>query len=202
MFRRLTLQKSLPYILLIGGIIGYICAFIIMFDKIKLLHDPHFVPSCDLNPIISCGSVMQSKQANAFGFPNPFIGLGAFPVVAVIGAAMLAGAKFKRWFWLVFNAGLVFALGFVHWLFFETVYRIHALCPYCMVVWVVCITAFWYVTLYNFDTGVLKLRKGIPQKIYAWVRKHHLDLLFLWFLIIAGFILKHFWYYYGHYFGA
>jgi uncharacterized membrane protein len=202
MLRNLTLKKTLPYILLIAGIIGYICAFIIMFDKVKLLENPNFVPSCDLNPIISCGSVMQSKEANVLGFPNPFIGLGAFPVVAVIGAAMLAGAKFKRWFWLGFNAGLLFALASVHWLFFETVYRIHALCPYCMVIWVVCITAFWYVTLYNFDSGVLKLRAGKPQKVYAWIRKHHLDLLLLWFLIIAGLILKHFWYYYGHYFGA
>ncbi|MGC1176787.1 MAG: vitamin K epoxide reductase family protein [Candidatus Saccharimonadales bacterium] len=198
--KNLTLQKALPYILLIGGIIGYICAFIIMFDKIRILNNPRYVPSCDLNPIISCGSVMQSKQATAFGFPNPFIGLGAFPVVAVIGGAMLAGAKFKRWFWLGLNAGLVFAIGFVHWLFFESVYRIHALCPWCMVVWVVSITSFWYVTLYNVDQKHIKLPKGKPQQVYRWIRSHHLDLLVLWLLIIAFFILKHFWYYYGHYF--
>jgi uncharacterized membrane protein len=192
-----TLQKTLPYILLIGGIIGYICAFIIMFDKVRILNNPHYIPSCDLNPIISCGNVMQSKQANAFGFPNPFIGLGAFPVVAVIGGAMLAGAKFKRWFWLGFNAGLVFALGFVHWLFFESVYRIHALCPWCMVVWGVSITCFWYVTLYNLDHKYNTLPHRQLQKACAWIRKHHLDILVLWFIIIAILILKHFWYYYG-----
>jgi uncharacterized membrane protein len=191
------LQKTLPYVLLIGGIIGYICAFIIMFDKVRLLNNPHYIPSCNLNPIISCGSVMQSKQANAFGFPNPFIGLGAFPVVAVIGGAMLAGAKFKRWFWLGLNAGLLFALGFVHWLFFESVYRIHALCPWCMVVWAVSITGFWYVTLYNIDQRNIKLPKGTPQRFYARVRRHHLDVLVFWFLVITALILKHFWYYYG-----
>lgn len=195
--RSITLQKSLPYILLIGGIIGYICAFIIMFDKVKILINPHYIPSCSLNPIISCGSVMQSNQANAFGFPNPFIGLGAFPVVAVIGGAMLAGAKFKRWFWLGFNAGLLFAVGFCHWLFFESVYRIHALCPWCMVVWVVSITTFWYVTLYNIDQGFIKLPKGRSRQVYAWIRRHHLDILVAWLLIIAALILKHFWYYYG-----
>lgn len=193
----LTVKRALPYILLIGGIIGYACAFIIMFDKIRLLNNPHYVPSCDLNPIISCGSVMQSKQANAFGFPNPFIGLGAFPVVAVIGGAMLAGARFKRWFWLGLNAGLVFAIGFVHWLFFESVYRIHALCPWCIVVWVVSITSFWYVTLYNIDEKHIRLPKGQSQKVYAWIRRHHLDILITWLIIIAVLILKHFWYYYG-----
>ena len=195
--KNLTLEKALPYILLIAGLIGYASAFVIMFDKVQILKNPAYIPSCNLNPIISCGSVMQSKQATAFGFPNPFIGLGAFPVVAVIGGAMLAGAKFKRWFWLSFNAGLLFALGFIHWLFFESVYRIHALCPWCMAVWVVSITGFWYVTLYNIDQKRLRLPKGRAQLVYGWIRRHHLDILVSWFIIIAVLILKHFWYYYG-----
>lgn len=191
-----TVPKVLPYILLIGGIIGYACAFIIMFDKIRLLDNPHYIPSCNLNPIISCGNVMQSKQANAFGFPNPFIGLGGFPVLAVVGGAMLAGARFKRWFWLGLNFGVLFAVAFVHWLFYQSVYHIQALCPWCMVVWVVSITSFWYVTLYNIDQKHIRLaKKALP--VYAWVRRHHLDLLVLWLLIITGLILKHFWYYYG-----
>jgi uncharacterized membrane protein len=191
-----TIKKTLPYILIIAGIVGYACAFIIMFDKVRLADNPNYVPSCNLNPIISCGSVMKSKQATAFGFPNPFLGLGGFPILATVGAAMLAGAKFKRWFWLAVNAGTLFALGFVHWLFFESVYRIHALCPWCMVVWAVSITSFWYVTLYNIDQKYLKLPKKTAGA-YGWVRRHHFDLLVLWLLIIAGLILKHFWYYYG-----
>jgi uncharacterized membrane protein len=195
-FQSWSLQKVLPYILLIGGIVGYVCASIIMYDKVRILNT-HYIPSCDLNPIVSCGSVMQSKQATAFGVPNPFIGLGGFPIIATVGAAMLAGAKFKRWFWLGVNVGLLFAVGFVHWLFFESVYRIHALCPWCMVVWVTSITTFWYVTLYNFDQKNIRIPNVKTQKTFYWVRHHHLDLLILWLLIIAVFILKHFWYYYG-----
>jgi uncharacterized membrane protein len=195
-----TLPNVLPYILIIAGVIGYICAFIIMFDKVKLADNPSYIPSCNLNPIISCGSVMKSAQAHAFGFPNPFLGLGGFAVVATVGAAMLAGGKFKRWFWLSVNAGLLFAVGFCHWLFFESVYRIHALCPWCMGVWAVSITSFWYVTLYNLDQGNIRLPAGKSRKAYGWVRRHHLDILIAWLLIIAALILKHFWYYYGHYF--
>ena len=134
---KLTLQKALPWILLIGGIIGYICSFIIMSDKIDILKNPHFIPSCNLNPIISCGSVMQSKQASALGFANPFIGLGAFPAVAVVGGAMLAGARFKSWFWRALLAGYALGIAFAYWLLFESVYRIHALCPYCLTIDVV-----------------------------------------------------------------
>src|SRR5882757_3410775 len=94
---RLTLPKALPYILVIGGIIGLISSFVISYDKIKLLENPSYQPSCNLNPIISCGSVMKSWQGSAFGFPNPWIGLVAFGVLITIGMSLLAGAKFKRW---------------------------------------------------------------------------------------------------------
>src|SRR5258708_4161823 len=114
---RPKLARAMPFILIIGGIIGLICSFIISVDKIALLENPKFHPNCDLNPIISCGSVMSSRQGSAFGFPNPFIGLAAFAVLIAIGMAMLAGAKFAHWFWLGLNAGLLMALVFVHWLF-------------------------------------------------------------------------------------
>jgi uncharacterized membrane protein len=167
-----------------------------MYDKVQLADNPNFTPNCNLNPIISCGNVMQSDQANAFGFPNPFLGLGGFAVLATVGTALLAGAAFKRWFWLLVNAGTLFALGFVHWLFFESVYRIQALCPYCMAVWTVSIISFWYVTLYNIDNKYIRLPKK-AAKPYAWIRRHHLDLLVLWLVVIGALILKHFWYYYG-----
>lgn len=197
-----TLSKALPYILLFAGIVGYICAFIIMHDKLTLLENPNFKPSCSINPVLSCGNIMQSDQATVFGFPNPFLGLGGFPMIAIVGAAILAGATFKRWFWLAVNAGLLFAVGFCHWLFFQSVYSIGALCIYCMIVWTVSILSFWYVTLYNIDNKNIRLPKGKAQTAYGWVRKHHLDLLVLWYLIIIALILNHFWYYFGRSFGA
>src|SRR5882762_8112672 len=92
-----TLQKAMPWILVVCGVIGLACALIIMYDNVELLKNAAFHPNCDLNPIISCGSVMESKQANAFGFPNPFIGIVGFSVVITTGMAMFAGAaKLKR----------------------------------------------------------------------------------------------------------
>jgi uncharacterized membrane protein len=196
--KKFILDNVLPYILIVGGAIGLICSFVITYDKMRLLENPNFVPNCNLNPIISCGSVMQSKQGSAFGFPNPWIGLAAFAILITVGMAMLAGAKFKRWFWLGLELGTIFGLGFVHWLFFESVYRIHSLCPYCMAVWVVTITTFWYVTLYNIQQSNISI-PGRLIGIADFMRRHHLDMLVLWFLVIAALILKHFWYYYGKY---
>jgi len=190
------IERALPWILIIGGVLGIICSFIITQDKFKLLENPHFVPSCNLNPVVSCGSVMSSKQGAVFGFPNPFIGLSAFAVLVTIGMAMFAGAKFKRWFWIGLQIGTLLGVAFVHWLFFESVYRIHALCPYCMVVWVVVITTFWYTLQYNLKTGIIKT-PGFLTGTENFIRKHHLDLIILWFVVITALILRQFWYYFG-----
>lgn len=195
---KFTLQKTLPYILVVTGIIGLICSFIISLDKVKLLENPSFQPSCDLNPIVACGSVMKSAQGSVFGFPNPWIGLAGFAILLTVGMSLLAGAKFKRWFWLGLQTGVVLGLAFAHWLLFESIYRIHALCPYCLTVDVIVITTFWYVTLYNLQNGHIKLPKGTwCKRVLAFVHTHHLDILILWFLVLIAIILNHFWYYFG-----
>ena len=196
--QRITLARFLPWLLIIGGAIGLICSFIIMYEKISLLQNPQYTPSCDLNPVISCGSVMASSQSHIFGFTNPIIGLMAFPVLITTGIVLLMGAQFKRWYWTGLQLGTIFGLAFVHWLFFESVYRIGALCPYCMVVWAVTITTFWYVLLYNVQLNFAHIPERL-ESTAVFVRKHHIDILLVWFLVIAGLILKHFWYYYSHY---
>lgn len=196
LFQSWQLGKVLPWLLVICGSIGLLAAAIIMIDKVELLKNPDATFLCDLNPVISCGSIMESDQSNAFGFPNPIIGLAAFPVVITTGVIMLAGAQLKRWYWLGLQFGTIFGIGFVHWLFYQSVWNINALCPYCMVVWVVTITTFWYVTLYNIEKGFIKLPAAL-QGAGEFARRHHLDILLLWLLAIAGLILHHFWYYYG-----
>jgi len=194
--KNLSLSKVLPWILVAGGVIGTLCSAIITIDKFKLLENPAFKPNCDLNPIISCGSVMQSAQSHVFGFSNSLIGLVAFPVLITVGMSILSGAKFKRWYWLGLQLGTILGLIFIHWLAFQTIYRIHALCPYCMVVWVVTITTFWYTLLYNIQEKYIVV-KGKWAIAAAFARKHHLDILIFWFLVILALILKQFWYYYG-----
>jgi uncharacterized membrane protein len=194
--KKITLKKFLSWVLLIGGIIGTICAFVIMLEKIELMQNPTYSPPCDLNPVISCGSVMASSQAHAFGFPNPLIGLVAFPVLITLGVIGLTGVAIKRWMWWGVLAGTVFGLGFVHWLFYQSVYHINALCPYCMAVWAVTITTFWYTLLYNLQLSFDKL-SPVGKRVATFMRRHHLDILVFWFVIIAALILKHFWYYFG-----
>ncbi len=190
------LRRALPWILVVCGAIGLFASFILTTDTISSLQNPHFQPACDLNPIVSCGSVMKSGQADVFGFINPIVGLAGFPILITIGAAMLAGAQFKRWFWRGIQVGLTLGIAFAYWMLAESIFRIQALCPYCLSVDAVMTTAFWYITLYNFNEGNI----GLPAQLRPWgrfVKRHHIDIIVAWFLVILVIILNHFWYYFG-----
>ncbi|MGH7156800.1 MAG: vitamin K epoxide reductase family protein, partial [Candidatus Saccharimonadales bacterium] len=97
--RQWTLERVLPWLLLIAGIIVTAAAIALSVEVFDRLKNPHYVPVCNLNPILSCTSVADSNQAHAFGIPNYFIGIAGYAALAAVGAALLAGAKFKRWFW-------------------------------------------------------------------------------------------------------
>src|SRR5689334_1276208 len=191
-----TLETVLPWILLIGGVIALIASVMLSIEIFDRLKNPNYIPVCNLNPILSCTSVADSKQSHAFGFPNYFIGIAGYAAVAAIGAGLLAGAKFKRWFWRLVEAGLLFAVGFLTWLQFQTLYRIGALCIFCMIVWAMTIPMFLYTTIYNFRTGAIKTPKRLAGTV-AFIHRHHGDILVVWFLIIIALILKRFWYYWS-----
>ncbi|WP_036540662.1 vitamin K epoxide reductase family protein, partial [Nocardia cyriacigeorgica] len=44
------------WVLLIGGLAGWIASFTLTVERFKLFVDPAYQPSCSLNPILSCGS--------------------------------------------------------------------------------------------------------------------------------------------------
>ncbi|GLP65721.1 MULTISPECIES: vitamin K epoxide reductase family protein [unclassified Streptomyces] len=142
-------SRAFAALLVITGAAGLLASWVITLDKFKLLEDPDFTPGCSLNPVVSCGSVMKSDQASAFGFPNPMLGLVAYGIVVCVGVGLWTGARFPRWYWVTFDAGCLFGVGFVSWLQFESLYRINALCLWCALAWVATIVLFWYVTSFD-----------------------------------------------------
>ncbi|MHA6762626.1 vitamin K epoxide reductase family protein [Streptacidiphilus sp. PAMC 29251] len=186
--------RAFALLLVLAGALGLGASITLTLEKIRLLEDPHYVPSCNLNPIISCGSVMRTAQAEAFGFPNSLIGLGGFAVVVTIGVIALTGVRLPRWFWLGLQAGTLFGIVFVHWLIGQTLYRIGAVCPYCIAVWTAMIPLFWYTTLHNLTRGVITVPARGRTTVAALAR-YHWVVPALWYLVIALMILNRFWYY-------
>lgn len=189
------LDKSIGYILAILGTIGIIASLFMTVEFIGTLKDSSFQPICDINPIISCGSVLDTSQGEIlFGIPNPLLGIVGYTAIAITGLAILAGATFKRWFWLGLQAGTVIAAAFAMWLFYQGVYVIGSICPFCTVVWLTSVPIFWYTTLYNLRNGHIRLPARLTT-FGSFIQKHHGDILLVWFLVLVGIVLNHFWYY-------
>ncbi|MFI6345155.1 vitamin K epoxide reductase family protein [Streptomyces sp. NPDC050560] len=162
--------RGLALLLVITGAAGLLPSWVITLDEFALLRDPDFSPGCSINPVVACGSVMKSAQASVFGFPNPMLGIACYAVVVCVGAGLLAGARPPRWYWLTFNVGTLFGVGFCTWLQFQSLYRINALCLWCCLAWVATTTLFWYTTAYSVRRGFLPAPRPLRTLFseFAW----------------------------------
>ena len=163
--------RQTAWILVVCGLIGLVAAIELIIQKISVLSDPDFVPNCDINPVLSCGSVINTEQASLFGFPNPVLGVIGFTVVIMFGALLFTGLELPRSMWLGLNIGALAGMVFVIWLVSQSLYVIGALCPWCMVVWAVTIPIFWQVTTDNLASERLSLGKSLSEIIVTlkWI---------------------------------
>jgi uncharacterized membrane protein len=163
--------RQTAWILVVSGLIGLVAAIELIIQKISVLSDPGFVPNCDINPVLSCGSVINTEQASLFGFPNPVLGVIGFTIVIMFGALLFAGVQLPRLMWLGLNIGALAGMIFVIWLVSQSLYVIGALCPWCMVVWAVTIPIFWQVTTDNLASGRMSLGKSLTEIIVTlkWI---------------------------------
>ncbi|MEU1571231.1 vitamin K epoxide reductase family protein [Streptomyces collinus] len=178
------------------GAVGWLASLRLTIDDWRLLKDPAYQPSCDISPVVGCGSAMASWQGNLFGFPNMLLGIGAFAVVTTLGIAAFSGARLHRALWLTLNAGAFAGVVFAHWLIWQSLYEINRLCPYCAVVWVVTIALFWYVTLHNLKHDVIPVPRG-GRSALNLVLESHWMLLAGWYGVIVLLVLTRFWTYWS-----
>ena len=133
---------------MITGAAGLLAAWVITLDKFKLLEDPETSPPAAASTRSSpAATSWRASRPSAFGFPNPMLGLVAYGDRDLRRHGLLAGARFPRWYWLAFNAGTLFGVGFCTWLQYQSLYDINSLCLWCCLAWVATIVMFWYVTV-------------------------------------------------------
>ncbi len=143
--------------LLVAGTVGWIAAFALTIEKFHLLQDANAALSCDFSILVQCRANLDSWQGSLFGFPNPLLGLAGWSAVVVVGAALLAGARFDRWFRILFALGVTGALALVIFLISTSIFVLGTLCPWCMVTWAVTIPTFWLVVLGALGDGTVPL---------------------------------------------
>jgi uncharacterized membrane protein len=149
--------------MLVSACLSLLASFVLSIDAIRLAEDPGTSLSCNINSVISCGTVATSWQAQLFGFPNAFLGLAAEPVVITIAVASLGGVRFPRWFMtaaqIMYTVGVVLA----YWLFYQAMFHIGALCPWCLLVTASTTLVFTSLTRVNIRDGNLPL----PARVQA-----------------------------------
>lgn len=179
--------------MLIGAILSLIAAFVLSVEAIHLARDPNAVLSCNINAIVSCGTVAKHPTNELFGFPNSFIGLMSEPVVIAVAIAGLAGVRFPRLF--MFVAQIFYTLGFVFalTLLYISMFIIQALCPWCLLVTLTTIMVWFSITRYNIRENNLYLPKNLSKKAQKFIEKDYdkFAMAVLIFVIVAAIVAKY-----------
>ncbi|WP_341934150.1 vitamin K epoxide reductase family protein [Microbacterium sp. LWO14-1.2] len=171
-------QRTRPVVyavwLIIASVIGWFAAFQLTIDKFIQLENPDAELSCNVSVMIQCGKNLGSWQGEIFGFPNPLIGLSLWIAPLVVGVAILAGARFPRWFWAAFGVGVTFAFGLVCWLIWQSLYapNLGVLCPWCMLTWSVTIPTFFATMVHLTRNGTFTSNEKVKARansLMAWV---------------------------------
>lgn len=185
-------SRAMGWLLVVLGAIGLVASAALAIEKYLKLADPTHVASCSINAFLDCGDAMGSWQGSLLGFPNPLLGVAAFPVVVTTGVVLLVGARLPRWYWLALLGGTTLALGLIVFLIWTTMYAISAMCPYCMVVWAVMLPLFWYQVVHAVQAGHLPASDGLRRTL---VGNRHLFLaigyvaLVAWVLLAKGAVI-------------
>ena len=155
--------------MLVFSLLALAAAFDLSAEKIHLLQQPDASLSCSLNAVLNCASVMKTPQASVFGFPNSFLGLMFFPIVATFAVLGLLKTQFPRYGVIVLEVLCLIALIFAYWLFFQSVYVIQILCPWCLLVTLSMTIIFASVTQYMLQKNSLEIKKSLHKKIQKFI---------------------------------
>jgi uncharacterized membrane protein len=143
---RLRQYRKTYWAMLISSTLSLIASLVLSYDAVKLAGTPSSKLSCDINAIVSCGKVAKSWQSSLLGFPNSFLGLILEPVVITVAIAGLSLVVFPRKFMRVAHVGYGLGLLFALWLLSQSLFVIHALCPWCLLVTISTVTVFSTIT--------------------------------------------------------
>jgi len=162
---RLRAYRKTYWAMLVSSTLSLIASLVLSYDAIKLAETPAGKLACDINAVVSCGKVAKSWQSSLLGFPNSFLGLMLEPVIMTVAIAGLALVAFPRLFMRVAHIGYGLGLVFALWLLSQSMFVIHALCPWCLLVTISTVTVFSTITRIAMMENIWNLSEERHQKI-------------------------------------
>jgi uncharacterized membrane protein len=179
--------------MLISSIIGLIASLVLSIEALQLAEDPLADLGCNINSVLSCGTVGASWQASLLGFPNAYLGLIAEPVVITLSVAALGGVRYPRWFMLSAQAIYTIGLAFAYWLFVQSYFVIGALCPWCLTITVTTTLVFASMTRINLLENNFRLSASAYRTVAGWLKAGAdvLGCILIFAVLIAMIVLKY-----------
>lgn len=186
-------DKALFTVMAVFGLTGLIASFVLAVEEFHLLKNPDAILSCSFNLVLNCAGVMKTWQASVFGFPNMFIGLIGFPLVLMISALGLSRVPFPRWFAVAMEIGTLFATIFAYWLFFNSVYVIEILCPWCLIVTTSMTMLLAATTIYTIRHNTFAVSSGMQKKLQSFIDKGYYHMVVAgWIVLMIGLVIMKF----------
>ena len=124
-------------IMLLTSLVALAASFILSADTLYLARHPDETLGCDVNAVVSCSAVAQSWQAEIIklgrlSFPNAYFGIAAESVFVTIAVIGMTRTRTPYWFNACAWGGGLAALAYSYWLSTQSLFVIHALCPWCL----------------------------------------------------------------------
>ncbi len=173
----------------ISGTIGLIASFVLSIEAWQLAQDASANFVCDISSVLSCSAVALTPQAHVLGFPNAFLGIFFEALVLALSFALCAGVRFPRWYMRAANVLYLIAICFAYWLFLQSYFVIHVLCPWCLLITVTTTLVFAGLTRINIREGVIPSSEGLRHFVargYDWAITGLLLFLIL-AMLVAGY---------------
>jgi hypothetical protein len=119
-----------------------------------------------------------------------FIGLMAYPVIVTIAVLGLSGVVFPKLFLKLANIGFLLGTIFAYWLFFNSVYVIQVLCPWCLVVTFSTTMILATMTHYNLRQNTFGFKKKTNARIQTFLEKdYHKLLVASWIVVMIALVI-------------
>ena len=179
--RRPAWRRRTAIEMVISGALGLLASFVLSIDALKLAADPNAGLSCNVNQVIDCGKVRHD--------------LAGAPARRVLPQRVPRASRPSRWSsrsrwrssaasifprWFMLSAQAIYTVGFVFawWLFAQSYFVIHALCPWCLLITVTTTLVWAGLTRINVRDGAIDLgvgRSAVRRRRQRLVRHHRRD---------------------------
>ena len=185
-------------IMMIASAVALGASFILSAETLQLARHPEDALGCDVNAVVSCSAVAQSWQAEivkfaGLSYPNAFFGIAAESVFVTIAVIGMARVTVPRWFATCTWLGGLAELAYSYWLSTQSLFVIHALCPWCLTL--MFSTTIQFIALSHATVTVQGLpSKGSGKPVPAILAKYYrlnIDLMIdvLWLVALITLII-------------